>query len=164
MRLATLVLLLCAGPSAFCQSTTPAPAKPHPNHPDKLWQLPPEFAQPQMDFGKFPRNWDSLKVVPRTEIMIGNPARNLGDARIDPKIIVHPPQSSIGVQPPGTLVARNLYPNLRFLPIEWPYAKFEQIPTNWPNYKLDSIPIQFDRVKALPSQKGHTVRVQTPAP
>jgi hypothetical protein len=44
--------------------------------------------------------------------------RRLDDAEIDPKIIVHPPQSSIGVNPPGTPMAQNEYPHLQMLPIE----------------------------------------------
>ncbi len=164
MRLLTLALFLCAGSAAFCQSTTPAPAKPHSSNPDKLWQLPPEFAQPQMEFGKLPHNWDSFTVMPRTEIVISNPARVLPDARIDRNIIVHPPQASIGVQPPGKLVAQNLYPNLRLLPIDWPKAKVEQIPTDWPRYKLESIPTEFGGAEMLPVHKGKPVRVRTTAP
>ena len=44
----------------------------------------------------------------------------MGDAEIDPKMIVHPPQSSIGVTPPGTPMALNEYPHLQMLPIETP--------------------------------------------
>jgi hypothetical protein len=73
-------------------------------------------------------------------IRVPNPTRHLNDAHIDPQMVVHPPKSSLGVQPPGTLVAQNQYPNLRFLPIDWPEAKIELIPIYWPNLKVEAIP------------------------
>jgi hypothetical protein len=164
MRHLTLALYLCAASAAFCQSSTPAPSKPRAVEPDKLWQLPPGFAPPLMDFGKFPRQWNSLKIVPRTEIVIMKSDRALADARIDRNMIVHPPSGSIGVQPRGTLVAQNLYPDLKMLPIDWPNARVEQIPTSWPSYKLEAIPVEFGAVKALPIQQGNASKVQSPAP
>jgi hypothetical protein len=70
---------------------------------------------------------------------------------IDPQMVVHPPQGSVGVQPPGTQVAQNLYPGLHLMPIEqlklkgepipitFPNAKVEKIPTTWPGYKITAI-------------------------
>jgi hypothetical protein len=47
-----------------------------------------------------------------------NRLRHLPQALTVWKIIVHPPQSSIGVNPPGTPMAQNEYPHLQMLPIE----------------------------------------------
>jgi hypothetical protein len=38
-------------------------------------------------------------------------------AEIDPRIVLHPPQSSIGVNPPATPMAQNEYPHLQMRPI-----------------------------------------------
>jgi len=54
-------------------------------------------------------------------------------------MIVHPPPQHLGVQPPGTLVARNLYPKLQILPIQWPCLKIHPIPTVWPNLNLGMV-------------------------
>ncbi|MGP8261168.1 MAG: hypothetical protein ACLQM6_14580 [Acidobacteriaceae bacterium] len=87
-----------------------------------------------------------LPVVPKTGV---SPRWN--DAQIDPKIIVRPTQSKLGVQPTGTIIAKNEFPNLRFLPIassgsssyaipaQWPGSKLEAIPTTWPKFKLSLV-------------------------
>ena len=59
-------------------------------------------------------------------------ATRLSNAGIDPAIIVHPPPSSIGVQPPGTAITQNEYPNLRMLPIDATNSALEAIPTMSP--------------------------------
>ena len=161
MRLMTLALFVSAATTAFCQSSAPAPI-----NPDTLGQLTPEFTQPGMDFSKLPPNWNLVIVKPRGTLVLPRiiTVQVLSSAAIDPKIIVHPPQSSLGVQPPGTLVAQNLYPNLQLLPIDWPKAKIEQIPTQWPNYKLARIPTEW-KVKAVMRlvQNGNAGAVQVPA-
>jgi hypothetical protein len=157
----TLALFVCAATTAFCQSSAPAPI-----NPDTLGQLTPEFTQPGMDFSQLPPNWNLVIVKPRGTLVLPRTAAGQlrSSAAIDPKIIVHPPQSSLGVQPPGTLVAQNLYPNLQLLPIDWPKAKIEQIPTQWPNYKLARIPTEW-KVKAVMRlvQNGNRVGMQDPA-
>jgi hypothetical protein len=70
-------------------------------------------------------------------------AHPLNNAQIDPKMIVHPPQSSLGVQPPGTIVAQNEYPNLRIQPIDSARSALEAIPTNWPAFQVEKIPTQW---------------------
>lgn len=161
MRLMTLALFVSAAATAFCQSSAPAPI-----NPDTLGQLPPGFTQPRVDFSKLPPNWNLVIVKPRETLVLPRilTVQVLSSAAIDPKIIVHPPQSSLGVQPPGTLVAQNLYPNLQLLPIDWPKAKIEQIPTQWPNYKLARIPTEW-KVKAVMRlvQNGNAGAVQVPA-
>jgi len=137
MRLSTLALFLCAAPAMFCQSPTPGPA-----NPGKQWSLPPEFAQPGRDFRKPPPNWGTLNILPRSRIIVPRAGadRLQNSGSLDRKMIIRPPQSSLGEQPPGTQVAQNFYPNLRILPIDWPKAKLEEIPVEWPNLKLESIP------------------------
>jgi hypothetical protein len=68
--------------------------------------------------------------------------KRLSKAEIDPEIIVHPPPSSIGVQPPGTLVTQSEYPNLRMLPIGSTNSDsgLEAIPTMWHRDRLETIP------------------------
>lgn len=121
MRLTILGLLFCAGTTALCQTTAPPPASS-----DNLWQGPLVAAPPARDFSKLPPGWQaSAGVPPRFLFQPGIPGvpkagteRRSGDAEIDPKIIVHPPQSSIGVIPPGNPMAQNEYPHLQMLPIE----------------------------------------------
>jgi hypothetical protein len=119
MRCAILGLLLCAGTTALCQSTAPSPATP-------LWQAPPVVTPPTRDFSKLPPGWHFSGAVPPQILLqpkmlkLPKPETNrpLVGAEIDPKIIVHPPQSSIGVNPPGTPMAQNEYPHLEMRPIE----------------------------------------------
>jgi hypothetical protein len=74
------------------------------------------------------------------------------DAQMDPRIVVHPPQSSLGVQPPGSLVAQNLYPGLQLLPIEQSRATAEPIPAIWPHLKIKQIPIIWPKGVIKPVQ------------
>ena len=116
MRLTILGLLFCAATTAFCQTAPPSPASP-----DGLWEGPLVVTPPAG-----PPGWQASAVVPWRPLIQpkvpGAPqaetGTRLGDAKIDPKIIVHPPQASIGVNPPGTPMAQNEYPHLQMLPIE----------------------------------------------
>jgi hypothetical protein len=120
MRLAILGLLLCSGTTALCQSTAPSPATP-----DTLGLTPLVIAPPARDFSKLPPGWHFSGAVPPRILlqpkMLKLPKpdtdRPLVGAEIDPRIIVHPPQSSIGVNPPGTPMAQNDYPHLQMRPI-----------------------------------------------
>jgi hypothetical protein len=121
MQLTILGLLFCAGTTALCQATAPSPASP-----GRLWQSPLVATPPARDFSKLPPGWQASAVVPPgflfqprvPGLTEAKTDRRLDDAKIDPKIIVHPPQSSIGVRPPATPMAQNEYPNLQMLPIE----------------------------------------------
>jgi hypothetical protein len=120
MRLTILGLLFCAGTTVLCQTTPPAPAAP-----DGLWQGPNAVTPPARDFSKLPPGWQASAVVPwRALIQPKAPeaetGSRLGNAKIDPRIIVHPPQSNISVNPPGTPMAQNEFPHLQMLPIEAP--------------------------------------------
>jgi hypothetical protein len=121
MRLTILGLLFCAATTALGQAIARSPTTP-----DGLWQGPLVVTPPARDFSKLPPGWQASAVVPPRMLyqpkVPGAPqaetGRRLGDAEIDPKIIVRPPQSSIGVTPPGTPMAQNEYPHLQMLPIE----------------------------------------------
>jgi len=115
MRLTILGMLFCAGTTALCQTTAPPPASP-----DNLWQAPLVATPPARDFSKLPPGWQASTVVPPRFLFQPKEetSTRLGDAKIDPKIIVHPPQSNIGVNPPGTPMSQNEYPHLQMLPIE----------------------------------------------
>jgi hypothetical protein len=76
--------------------------------------------------------------------------RRRDDAQIDPGMIFHPSKSSIGAEPPGTLIAQNLYPGLRLLPIEDSRAALQASPAQWPNLKMQQVPTLWPKCKLLP--------------
>ena len=81
--------------------------------------------------------------------------------QFDAKMIVHPPQSSIGVLPPGIPVARNLYPDLQLQFIGQTSTARLEIPIYWPNLSIEPIPIAWPKLKAVPAQDS-TAAVATP--
>src|SRR5579863_1385612 len=118
MKLA-LLALLCAGTAAICQS--PAPPK---VDPDRLFQMPQQFAAVSPDlsqpaiFQKFSMN--SIHPSLHSEVLRPGPTPSgpkLNNPQIDPKIILHPPWPARRDEPKGQEVARNLYPNLKLLPL-----------------------------------------------
>ncbi len=147
MRLGLLAVILCAVPAALCQTPQPGllnPAQPQPT--------PPAFQFPGNDYSNKPPTWQSSHVsathilsLPRMRV----PPPPVGP-EIDPDIIIHPPKSRMGDEPQGSLVAQNIYPGLRWLPINngkpipntWPKAKIEFIPITWPESQL--LPIDTD--------------------
>jgi hypothetical protein len=147
MRLAVLALFICGGTMATGQQTAHAPA--FPEQPSLTSH---GMALPSGDFAKHPPQRHFNLVVPRSAIILPGSLRQPNDAQIDPKIIVLPPQSSIGEQTPGMQVAENLYPGLKFLPIDESKAKLEPIPTSWPNLKIENIPTVSPKLEVLPVQ------------
>ncbi len=107
-----LLALLCAGTAAFCQS----PAQPGVD-PDKLFQIPDKFTHPEPDFTRFkqlpPMKNDFVLAHPRIVL----PPPKLNNPQIDPRIIVRPPWPRKGDASRGQDVSRNLYPNLKYLPL-----------------------------------------------
>ena len=129
MRVTILSLLLYAT-TAFCQSSAPAPVTA-----ENLARTPLVSAlPPSRDFSKLPPGWHAVPLADPKIMMVPNAvdATRLSNAEIDPEIIVHPPPSSIGVQPPGTAVTQNEYPNLRMLPIDSTNSALEAILTMSP--------------------------------
>ena len=106
-----LLALLCAGTTAFCQSR----AQPQVD-PDKLFQLPENFSEAP-ESAKPPAVTEKLRLpLPVPHIVLRSPDP-IPNHQIDPKIIVRPPWPRNGDESRGLDVSRNLYPNLRFLPV-----------------------------------------------
>jgi len=149
MRLTFLTLFLCTGVAAFSQSPAPTTVTP-----DTLGQMLSAPTQPTRDFSKPPTGLYATNAAPLgTFILPGTEtARRWDEAKIDPKMIVHPPLSSIGVQPPGRLVAQNEYPNLRMLPIESSSSK--ALPAQWPLLQVKKIPLQWLKRQLGPSNRS----------
>lgn len=133
MRLCVFALLLCAGPVAFSQSA--------PSNPDRFRKFPLRCNMPGRDLNKLPGQWSSLRTMPfgRMHLPSPKPAARLDDAAIDPKIIVHPTAQNIGTQPPGALVAQNLYPELRFQPIDESKPRPRPLAIVWPQLKMELV-------------------------
>jgi hypothetical protein len=160
MRLTILALIFYAGTTALCQSASPVPASP-----DNAQQNSHIFNWSGTDFSTLPPVWHRSSVLPQPMIVLpnGGPLRPNDRAKIDPQMIIHPPKSSLGLQPPGTLVAQNEYPGLQFLPIESSKKKMENIPTTWPNLKLQPIPILWPKSRLLPVGNHAPITASAPA-
>lgn len=159
MRLSILALLLYAGAPAFSQSATTPPVSP-----ESLDLTPLAFTQPARVFSNLPPGWQAANVAPQTAVVLpkaGAPSRT-DNAQIDPQMIIHPPQSSIGAQSSGKLVAQNHYPNLEFLPIHAPTVASKPLSTQWPLSKLQKIPTQWPKFEMLPAQSGTPALAQAP--
>jgi hypothetical protein len=160
VRITILSLFLCAGTTAFCQSSAPAPAIP-----TNPWQSPLGVVPPPIrDFSKLPPGWHAVPLTP-PRIVVRPKAvdtTRLNDAQIDPRIVVHPPASSIGVQPPGTAIAQNEYPHLRILPIESDRSYVEAIPTQWPPDRLENIPTEWPMAKIVAAHESSAAMVRSP--
>jgi hypothetical protein len=85
--------------------------------PDKLFQMPDKFMHPMSDFTTFkqppPMKNELVLAFPRIVL----PPPKLNDPEIDPRIIVRPPWPREGDASRGQDVSRNLYPNLKYLPL-----------------------------------------------
>jgi hypothetical protein len=168
MRTAILLFSLCAipamfdpawsrsimsGSAAFGQSVPSDLLNPNPPG-QSFWS-----AQAR-DFGKLPPGWSGAAKAPLWTVIRPAPAyppdshrARMSDASIDPQMILRPTARDLGTQPPGTLVAQNLYPGLTFQPIEaqpcvpkggllsttWPKLKIEEIPVFWPHLKTEPV-------------------------
>src|ERR1700722_9883176 len=125
----TILSLFLYGTTAFCQSSVPAPVTAENLARTPLLPAPPA----SRDFGKLPPGWHAMPLAAPKIMILPKPAdtKRLSNTEIDQKIIVHPPPSSIGVQPPGTAVTQNRSPGLRMLPIDSTNSALEAIPTMW---------------------------------
>jgi hypothetical protein len=138
MKCVLVGVVLSTGVMAFAQGASPAPMNPG----TSAWT-----ARTQ-HLDRLPPQWQ-ISSAPLAR-RIGIPWKPLGGAEIDPEIIVRPAQRDLGAQPAGTLMAENLYPGLRFQPIElprcspaveplstlWPKLAIKQIPVDWPNLNM----------------------------
>ena len=150
MRLTILTLLLFTRIAAFSQSAAPTTIST-----DKLEHITPSFMQqPIRDFSKLPPGYRITNAAPLGTILLPRVegVQRLDSAKIDPKMIIHPPQSSIGVQPPGTPVAQNEYPNLRMMPIE--SSSLKALPTQWPLLQVKAIPVQWPKCEVDPAHRA----------
>lgn len=155
-------LFLCVGATAFCQSATNVPAKP-----DRDGQAPLVVFPSARDFSQLPSGWQPSNPMPLSQpraLFVPAPQNThpLNKAQIDPRMIVHPPQSSLGVQPPGTSVAQNEFPNLRIQPIDSARSVAEAIPTNWPAMRVQTIPNQWPKFQlgGIPAAPGPNPNLQ----
>jgi len=154
MRCALFVLFLSAGTVGFGQAGAVPPFSS-----GQPVQIPLPGSQAS-EFGQAPWQWNALRAVPPSivEIFPKKPNVLLGDASIDPKIVRHPSQQNLGTPPQGTEIAQNLFPGLKFQPIDsqmierppsmrsieplsitWPKLKVHEIPTDWPKLKTEPI-------------------------
>ncbi len=140
---------------AFAAATPALSQTPQPHAP----QFPaPDPGAPQFSPGS-PR-FQLHFVPPSFQTTVPQP--EIGSARIDPEIIVRPPQSSFAQQTPRAPICQNLYPNLRILPVDvaaldssaisgpLAKAKVDLIPTTWPDLRLDQIPTTWKDLKLVP--------------
>jgi hypothetical protein len=168
MRLWIVTAFLCAGPAALSQSVAPAPAhpEPHPTAPSASagQSFVEQFlAPPANDFLNHPPQWHAPErhaadVAPqRTIILPPTGDVRIRDNKLDPQIIVHPPQSSLGEQSPGKEIAQNQYPGLTLLPIQSPQPDHKPlglpIPTTWPNMRVENIPTHWQQDVIKPAGK-----------
>jgi len=147
MRVAFAALLLCAGAPLFCQTSGQTSAGPSGSGKTSL-----DVFTVQSDIGMGPKTWHMTLDSPLT-VPPGMAGLRMPGAPTDPKMIVRPPQASIGVQAPGTQVAQNLYPGLVLMPIEQSTIKVEPIPTTWTNMKLEKIPTGLPPYAMAPIQR-----------
>jgi hypothetical protein len=156
MRVSLFAFLLGA-PLAFGQAGTSAAFDP-----GSLGKMLSPWTATERDFSKLPRRF-TLMEMPFTQLYrpAPKPLIPLGDASIDPQIIVHPPQSGTASQPPpGTAITQNQFRGLEYLPIQWPQAKIEPIPITWANLQIKeaSTALPPGRVPD-PRIPGRTVRL-----
>lgn len=157
MRTAILLFSLCAGlawpgAAAFGQSAPSELLNPKSPSPNPLSQS--FWTERGHEFGNLPPGSTATKAPPWTVVRPAPaPRAPLGNALIDPRMILHPTARDLGTLPPGTVVAQNLYPGLKFQPIDaekcgpksgllsttWPRLKVEPIPITWPNAKMKPV-------------------------
>jgi hypothetical protein len=129
MRITILSLFLCAS-AALCQSSVSTPTT------AENFALKPLLPAPRAgrDFSKLPPGWHAMPLLTHKTLILPKSAvaARMNNMQIDRQIVVHPPESRIGVLPPGTAVTQNAYPGLRILPIGSATYALETIPTMSP--------------------------------
>ena len=128
-------LLLSAAVPALCQTT------------QRQFKIPP---QPSPHTLPQPRIFPFDKQVPEPGLAIRTPLAQIPSPQIDRQIIHRPPQDAFSQQQPRTPLAKNLYPDLKLMPIET--ARLEPIPVYFPKFKLEPIPLTAPDAKMIPIQ------------
>jgi len=170
MRCGLLILCLSGGTLGLGQAGPAASLTP-------FGQAPSPWTAQSRDFGKLPEwRWDPSLSSLRPQTVLLPPPKTatvpLGDASIDPRILRHPAANDLGTQPPGTQVAQNLFPGLKFQPIDGPQcpqqpgaAQAEPLPTTWPKLKVQRIPTDWPRLKMEPvAGLGEAASIAGPHP
>ena len=145
MRFTLLVLFLSAG--TFCQAAQlPTDSGRHDERPATG-----KPSTAPMDLDKL---FSSSPMKPFTPLELFAPAQVDVKARprgaeVDPKMIVRPPQASLGLQQ-GIPIDQGQFANLRLLPIDSQSAAVNAIPVQWPNMKVQAIPTQWPRLEVHP--------------
>ena len=141
MRAWIFVLTFCAGTLAFCQP--PGAVLQSPQRPGGR---PHTFNWPGTDFSKIPPAWRSSS-IPTQAIIVQHeiaPASRLGNARIDPGMIVHPPKSSFGASRRGRRWRKTSTPASGIFRSKF-QCEAETDPDCWPDLKLQPIPLHGQR-------------------
>ena len=143
MKCALLGVILAGGTLASAQSGAPAVATPRglfaENHPPLL-------------SGKDLLTSPLLLYQERSGMFgFPPPAREnrLGDASIDPQILLRPTGRSLGTPAPGMQIAQNQFPGLTLLPIDTPQPSAAPLATVFPNLRIELIPTDCSRVRNL---------------
>jgi hypothetical protein len=153
MRIAIVGVCFSFATAALCQSPAPTSVKPQGQ---QLTQ--PQSPQHNQDFNLTQRSFQ-LETLPQATLFIPHPAsapqieiKMLGPKTVDPQMVLHPPQSSLGDQALGTQIAQSLYPGLTLLPIDEWKGKAQQIPIAWPNAQIKNISIVWQKTTIVPAQ------------
>lgn len=159
MKNAMLALLFCVATPAICQSVVTTPS--NPLEPGQTLSTAPKA---DMDFSKL-RSAVMQKAASMRYFTVpkAGAARLWNNAEVDPKIIVHPSQSKLGIQPSGTVIAQNEFPNLELLPIEYPSHGLWTTPTQSLGLKLEATPATRANLSSLHVTSVQVVAPQTPA-
>lgn len=151
MRIAIFAMLLCGETMALGQTGQPGTM---PAQNADGWKVqPPQATQSGRVFLPPPEWRMKMDVPPMRQVFPGDLVWK-DKLQVDPGMVVHPPQWSLGEQPKGTLMAQNLYPGLELLPITKPKGAGGPIPITWPQLKVEQIPTAWPMEKINPVLKG----------
>ena len=162
MRCTLFALFLSAGTLALGQAGPASPLTPFVQEPlIPFGQAPSLWSTLNHNFGRMtPQQWEGLQGLHSWTVLLPPPktVAPLGDASMDARMIRRPSGQNLGMQPPGTQVAQNLFPGLKFQPIDdplcpqqpgasqaeplsttWPKLEVKRIPTDWPTLRMEPV-------------------------
>lgn len=121
--------------------------------PNQLFRLPSQLAFSQRDLAKAPSFTAPLPVWPVPHIVLRtSPPKPLSNPHLDEKIIRHPPPEAFVQQPPRSPLVKNLYPDLKLLPVE--IAKLDAAPGQEAKLKAEKGSTPAPRATANPASPG----------